>query len=549
MLWVGVTHITQGRAIAPKRPEDILEINRRNRRTLQIMIPRTLLSSRWNRDTERDHRSYMRKRKLYQLLAILDSRSLDSLREFLSTSFFNTNPTLTVFFDAWRSHVLGPDYDPDLTTEALLAGTGIQPARMDKLSTQLNQKVIEFLALVEFRDSDHLQKELFMQALLRREMPISDLKWQYGRIANRVKKEPESSERILHRLHLRRTLAEATVHDRKTRVVWQEDFTELHDLLDEYYQLEKLKLTCASLNAWHIFNHGKEAMDASPWPVQMDPAIRSELPPLPRAYALIISLLEAEDPTSDPLAELLELLDAHAADFSDLEANQVYAYVLNFCIRQMNQGRHEFGHSTATLYRQLLTNGLILNQGTLPPQQFKNIVALHCRIGELDWVRGFLDQAHDLLPPEFAPQAILYNQAVLSFHLRDYTAAIQSLKNVIADLRDDVFYGIDARVYLWRSYFENLAAASLDEVDEMYRLYDSFRIYLDRNEKISLAHKTDYRNFIRLFKRMIDLYPDLFRDRGALEALQAEVRDTSPLPNRGWFLEKINSALQSLDKT
>ena len=488
----------------------------------------------------------MRKRKLYKLLAILDPKSLDLLREFLSTSFFNTNPTLVVFFDAWRKHILGSNYDPEMTAEGFLKRTGIQPARMDKLSTLLSQKVMEFLAMVEFRESDRLQKELFMKGLLKREMPISDLEWQYGRITNRVKKEPVSSERLLHQLRLRRILAEATVHNRQTRVVWQEDFGELHEMLDAYYELEKLKLTSASLNAWYIFNHGKETEDAIPRVLRMDPATRAELAPLPRAYALIVALLESEGSASDLLTELLALLDAHASDFSELEANQVYAYVLNFSIREMNKGRHEFREPTAALYRQLLDNGMLHHEGTIPPQQFKNIVALHCRIGELDYVEGLIQRVDDLLSPEFTPQAVAYNHAVLSFHQQDYASAILDLKEVISDLRDDVFYGIDARVYLWRSYFENLPNASLDEVDEMYRLYDSFRIYLDRNDKISQAHKTAYRSFIRLFKRMIDLYPDLFEDRSALESLKVELEETHQLPNRGWFLAKIDSALAAL---
>ena len=39
----------------------------------------------------------------------------------------------------------------------------------------------------------------------------------------------------------------------------------------------------------------------------------------------------------------------------------------------------------------------------------------------------------------------------------------------------------------------------------MFRLYDSFRLYIDRNKKISPTHKAQYRNLVRLFKRFIEL--------------------------------------------
>lgn len=446
---------------------------------------------------------------------------------------------------AWKKHVLGNNYDPEMSMEDFLEGTNIQPARIDKLSTQLNQKLIEFLALGEFQKQEQLQKQLFMKALVEREMPISDLEWQYGRIAKRLDNQPASSDQLLNQLQLRMALAEATVYSRNTRAIWQENFSDLHQLLDGYYQLEKLKLSCASMNAIQMYNHRQESSAQIQPPPHIHILDHEQLPPLPRSYALILKIMEAEaDETV--FEELLKLLEAHAPGFAHEEAYEVYAYVLNFCLRQLNKGRHEFRGRTAALYRQLIANGLILNNGQLPPQRFKNIVALHCRIGLLDWVGKFIEQEAEKLPPESAPSAILYNKAVLSFHLRNYSDAIQKFKEIIANLRDDVFYGIDARVYLWRSYFESMDQLSIEEIDEMLKLYDAFRIFVERNDKISQAHKMDYRNFIRVFKKMVDLYSDRPEDREALENLRAEISSTSPLPNRGWLLEKVEATLSEI---
>lgn len=484
----------------------------------------------------------MRKRKLYQLLAVLDEESIAQFTEFLSTPFFNTSKTLILFLGAWQKHVLGSSYDPEMSMETFLEGTNIQPARIDKLSTQLNQKLTEFLAFTEFQKQEQLQKQLFLKSLINRKMPISDLEWQYGRIAKRLDNQPASSDQLLHQLQLKMSLAEATVYTRNTRAIWQENFADLHLLLDGYYQLEKLKLSCASLNAIQMYNHKQESSAQIQPPAHIHILEHAQLPPLPRAYALILKIMDV-DADENAFEELLEVLKTHATSFAHEEAYEVYAYVLNFCLRQLNKGRHEFRERTAALYRQLISNGLILTEGQLPPQRFKNIIALHCRIGHLDWVREFIDQEAEKLPPESAASAILYNKAVLSFHLKNYPDAIAQLKQVIANLRDDVFYGIDARVYLWRSYFESMDQLSIEEIDEMLRLYDAFRIFVERNDKISKAHKMDYRNFIRVFKKMVDLYSDRVDDREALENLRLEIQETSPLPNRGWLLEKVEATL------
>ncbi|MEM7040979.1 MAG: hypothetical protein AAF570_28705, partial [Bacteroidota bacterium] len=270
-----------------------------------------------------------------------------------------------------------------------------------------------------------------------------------------------------------------------------------------------------------------------------------EAQPLHRAYVLINRLMTAEDGKAD-FDALQALLEAHSKDFARSEAFELYGHALNFCIRKMNKGHHEYYERTAALYRQLLDGGFLLLNGLFPPQQFKNIVSLHCRIGQTAWAGDFIRRHAPQLPPKAREQAILYNTGVLAFFQQDYPQAIQHLKNVIAQSRDDVFYGIDARVYLWRSYFEHSDALSMEEYDEMHRLYDAFRLFVERNDKISNAHKMDYRNFIRIFKRMIDLFPDRAGEREALELLRQEILETSPLPNRGWMLEKVEAALARL---
>ena len=117
------------------------------------------------------------------------------------------------------------------------------------------------------------------------------------------------------------------------------------------------------------------------------------------------------------------------------------------------------------------------------------------------------------------------------------------MKEVIANLKEDVFYGLGARVYLWKSYFEHLAHLTMEEVDEMYRMYDAFRVFIDRNDKISVGHKTNYKNFIREFKRFMVILNKEPIDRDQLQELRDDLAEMTFLANKDWFLDKVDSVL------
>lgn len=485
----------------------------------------------------------MRKRKLYQLLILLSPEELQEFEQYLSLPLFNTSQTLLRYFHAWRDQVLRSDAE-DVDAETLLDGTGIHPSRIDKLSSLLRKQVADFLALREFRKRDDLQRELFLEAMAHRDQPFAEVAWHYARIARKQEAAPESSDKHLQRMKLRRILALAMVRARETRAIGKEDFRDQHADLDQFYRLEKLKLASASANVMRIYNHEDaaatradiEAVEA------MDLGGADESDPLTRCYALNLRMMLHAD--VEAFDAQLEVLRQHDQQFSREDATELYAYALNFCIRQINSGRTDFGTRTSALYDQLLKSKLMLAKGYLPPQQFKNIVALHCRLGKLDWVRQFIDSHADSLPPEHQEQARFYNEGVLAFYLEDYPEAIRRFKLVIANLRDDIFYGLDARVHLWKAYFEHMGKLSIEEVDEMYKLYDAFRLFVERNDKISTAHKLDYRHFIKVFKRLIDIHQQPPLLAGDLHALRDEIEAMGPIANKRWLLEKVDVALQ-----
>lgn len=486
----------------------------------------------------------MRQRKLFVLLSLLDSDDIPGFQAFLDSPYFNNSKTLLRFFNLWQDQILSRPDEPDPEPEAFLEGTGIQPYRVDKLCSQLYAKTLDYLAQKEFDRKDAIQNEMLLAGIGRRNPASPELERQYRKMEKKLKKQPLSTEKSMEELQLRWLYAEARVRVRETQSLWKEDLRDLHAHLDGYYILQKLKLVSASANLRLIYNQDAEDPAKVFWNQLNSSGQADKLTPLARAYYLIVEMIR-EDRDVAAFEELTQLLARNSEGFEAGEARELYGYAINFCIRKQNEGLLEYRNHTASLYRDLLEKGLLLENGKLVPAQMKNLVIIHCQLGQLEWVQQFIEEYRDLLPEEASEYAVVYNEAVLAFYQQDYGRAIPKLKEVILKLKEDVFYELDARVYLWRSYFEHLDHLSMEEVDEMYRLYDAFRIYIDRNDRISLAHKQQYRNFIREFKRFMVI---LSKEPVAVEdlsILRDEIAEMPFMANKGWFQQKLEAALAS----
>jgi hypothetical protein len=67
-------------------------------------------------------------------------------------------------------------------------------------------------------------------------------------------------------------------------------------------------------------------------------------------------------------------------------------------------------------------------------------------------------------------------------------------------------------------------------------LFESFRVYLNRNRQITENRKNLYKNLISFTKRLTRIMPG---DQKSIEKLKREVEHTAEIANKGWLKQKI----------
>ncbi len=114
--------------------------------------------------------------------------------------------------------------------------------------------------------------------------------------------------------------------------------------------------------------------------------------------------------------------------------------------------------------------------------------------------------------------------ARVNFFQKKYDAVLTLLQAVEYN---DIFYMLDAKVTLIKTFYE------IKEYESLDALLDSFSILLRRKKSISQQYKTIYLRFIRFVKQLLKANSKIKHKQ-----LLAQLEEAKNVADKGWLLEK-----------
>ena len=187
-------------------------------------------------------------------------------------------------------------------------------------------------------------------------------------------------------------------------------------------------------------------------------------------------------------------MQQHETRFSADELHELYTYANNFCIKEINTGNAVFLQIFLAIADRLLHNKVLLRDGTISVASYKNIVTIGLRAGEYAKTEDFIQTYSSFLPSDYGENAKKYNLAKLYFEKADYDKVLNYLNEVD---HDNLFYTLDCRWLLLKTYFIRREEVALESAMQ------SFRVYLLRNKTISTAAKQQYLQMIIVLKKLL----------------------------------------------
>ena len=296
--------------------------------------------------------------------------------------------------------------------------------------------------------------------------------------------------------------------------------------LDTFYLINKLRYFCTFKNNENILSFRHENFLYNEILDKLSRE-KGKFGPATSIYMqILLTLVESEN--EDHFVQLKALLQENADKVEPSMASEMNIYARNYCIKKSNEGNTRYLKELFDLYKNALDYGLLLENEELSPWSFKNITVVGLRLGEFVWVEQFLQDYAPSLPAREQENALTYNLAKLFFYKKEFSKVISQLARVEYN---DVFYGLDSRAMLMKTYYE------LNEIEALMSLTDAFRIFLKRKKILSEVHAKGYNNLIKFVRKLAKVQPG---SRKKLAQLKTEVSQTKPIMDIDWLFEKLN---------
>lgn len=390
------------------------------------------------------------------------------------------------------------------------------------LLTDINKVIFEYFSFKQLSKQPQKQQSLLLQELSERKC-VRAFEKTYKQELNRTEKLGHVDSDSLHYRHQLYSLKakEELVAGKRSSDVFEESSL----LLDLYFVAKKLQISAEKINLNFILKKEWDDPFLNTILEQIDAGLFADIPYIQMYRLVIKSLTNSDDETV--FDQLKTEVPTLLGRLSDSELSDLYQYLLNYCIRRINAGRLEFQNELLAVYQSALKNGALLTNGSISQWDFKNIVTIALRTGNSEYAREFIHSHKQLLPGSQRTNALAYNLANLHFSEKNFRAAISQLQNV--DL-DDVFYRLDARSILLKSYYE------LDDSDALHYHATAFRSFLIRNRKVSDNQRKLYLNLI---KHALSL-SKMRGDYSKLRQLEKRIKEHPNIADLSWLESKIN---------
>jgi len=298
--------------------------------------------------------------------------------------------------------------------------------------------------------------------------------------------------------------------------------------LDRFYLATKLRYCCELMNRKNVFADDYEILFLDEIRGHLNDNSYEDYPVISIYYRILMTIVESEE--EEHFNILKDLLNEHSGKFSKVEAQEMYAFAQNYCIKKINNSNLNYLSELFIMYKTLLQKELIYLDGYLSPWHFKNIVFVGLRLDEPEWTEDFIFKYKDKIEPKFRENAYNYNLASLNFYKKNYGRALKTLQKV--DFTN-VYYHLDSKSLLLKTYYE------LEETEPLLSLIDAFRIFLRRNKLISDHHRTIYLNQVKFVKKMLGIKIRAGKSK-KIHELKEEVESTKQIADMKWLREKID---------
>ncbi len=464
--------------------------------------------------------------KRSKLLLLLDTFSAKELREaenFVRSPFFNKRKDLIVLYEYLRECLFIHRVVPDKTQafRELYPEEPYDDHRI-RMAMSLLYKLLEKYLVCQELLKDELQVKTRLVKTFR--------KRQLDKHFEAAKKDAQSS---LHKYPYRDVSFYESSYALQLEVFQQtasrkriSDFNlqNLSNDLDINYIATKLKQVCVLISHQTVYKTEYHFGLLEPLLQYIEQEQLTAVPVIAIYYHCYCALTQEDH--GPHFHNFRNLITQHRDQFPQEEMRDLFLLAINFCLRDYNAGNRAYLKDLFELYQEGLDQAYLLTNGLISRFTYRNIVTLGLIQKEYDWVESFLNEYQFKLEKSYQESMYSFCLARLEYSRQNYGEALQLLQK---SEYEDLLLNLSAKTVVLKIYF---ATEEFDALDAHLEAMNTFI----RRKKVMGYHRENYRQLIRLTRKILELQP---YDQEGKRALQQKIQETKSVAEKEWLLEQL----------
>ena len=475
----------------------------------------------------------MKQPKLYQLLSSFSKEEIKAFSLFLQSPYFTKSEILPRLFDIIKTH--HPHFpSTKLRKEKIyqklnLAAPFSKKFINDRFS-DLSKLAEEFMAIHQVRKDADLKNQAYRKSLNRHHLDTFFHKATQKSITTLKTKKFKGWKQSLDIFSLEHELF---IHPQTNKWTTTTDKTiGMIDHLDEAYIILKLRYGLHHKTRGAIF--AKE--ENSKFLTEVLAYAQKSSHPVIRLYTLLLATFE-----KGKLEKNWKIAhDFYLENFSLLSAEDQHTGLLGLINRGYKialTGQPAFHSNNLDLYKFGLTKKVLLPNGCLSDQTFKNIALLGSVTKQFEWTKKFIKKYQSYLCPSHRINIVYLSQAYLAFYGKKYDLCLDWLgKNERMDLRDKLnFKSLELRCWYEQFAIKNKGKGVL------LRIINKYEQFLRRKKSYFSSDTIKaYQNFVYFVKQMAELkHSAILNLKAEKKKIQKEFVKRKLCMSTEWLEEKL----------
>ncbi len=464
--------------------------------------------------------------KLLSILVTFTKIELNRVKKYIRSPYFNKSQDIINLFFIMEKMVTSTRkeiiFNKEKVWKKLFPTKKYDDLRFRKLNSDLLKLVEDFLAQEVYEQNPIHKATYLIEAVGNKR-----LKKLYNTTMNTARRLSDKQVNRHANFYFHQYQIEKNYYTLTGFDINRSDVSNVEDIinnLDYFYLAEKLKYYCEILTRSSVFTYEYELLFIDEIVEHVNKYGYDKTPPVAIYYQMCLVQLEPEN--ENHFYKLKDLLNEFALIFPLDEAKSLYTTAINYCIQKINIGSENFLGEFLSLNEELLQKGII-GEGDLSPWRFKNVVTVALRMGRYEWTEQFIKNYYKKIPDKFRENAYTFNLASLFYYKKEYDKVLELLQTVEYE---DFTYSLSSKTMLITSYYE------LDEIEALFSLMDSFRVFLNRQKDLTSNRKQRFLNFIKFTRKLANSYQ---KDQKVIEKIKLEITNEKEVSGKSWLLEKI----------